>query len=58
MAALGPIRQLLWRSDLVANGGKAEIPSRARNDAIDPERTFQADQKASFRPPCFLCHQP
>jgi hypothetical protein len=27
-------------SDLVATGGKAEVQTRARNVAIDPERRF------------------
>ena len=40
MSTPGMSRHLVRRSDLVANGGKAEIPSRARNDAVDPERHF------------------
>jgi len=28
------------RSGLVAFGGKADVQTRARNDVIDPKRTF------------------
>jgi len=41
MSADGPSRHLLRRSDLVALGGKAEVQTGVRNDAIDPLRHFE-----------------
>jgi hypothetical protein len=40
MSLFGPLRHFVRRSEMFASGGKAEVRTRAQNDAVDPSRTL------------------
>jgi len=46
---MGPSRHLVRRSDLVANGARADVRTRARNDAVDPKATLTRPRNKARR---------